>query len=164
MRAVSNALSVSYLRETSIDQLMGKLASLREEHGDRAVLRAIHFLRDNERVAQQVEALESGDFEEFKRLIIESGHSSFEYLQNVYAPCNIAEQGLSLALCLAQGMLSGNGAWRVHGGGFAGTTQNFVPSPLLNEFCDLMESVFGKGSCHVLTIRPVGGVCLDSLI
>lgn len=164
MKAISNSLGVSYLRETTIEKLTENIAALRKEHGDRAILRAIHFMRDNQRVLNQVKALESGDFEEFKRLIIESGHSSFEYLQNVFATGNVAEQGLSLALCLAQGMLSGHGAWRVHGGGFAGTTQNFVPSALLDEFCETMEGVFGKGSCHVLKIRPVGGVCLESLI
>lgn len=143
---------------------MENLPELRRLHGDRAVLRAIHFLRDNQRVARQVSALECGDFDQFKNLIIESGHSSFEYLQNIYASSNTKEQGLSLALCLAQGMLSGHGAWRVHGGGFAGTTQNFVPGELLEPFFEMMESVFGKNSCHVLTIRPVGGICLDSLI
>jgi galactokinase len=164
MKAVSNSLGVSFLRETSIDNLMKKIPEIRQQHGDRAVLRAFHFLRDNERVKLQVEALENNDFEEFKRLIIESGHSSFEYLQNVYTSNNVREQGLSLALCLAQGVLSGKGAWRVHGGGFAGTTQNFVPSNLLDEFRKQIESVFGEGSCHVLSIRPDGGVCLDSLI
>ncbi len=165
MKAVSNSLGVNYLRETSMDKLMSKIAELREQHGDRAVLRSIHFMRDNQRVTRQVYALESGDFEEFKMLIIESGHSSFEYLQNVYAACNVAEQGLSLALCIAQGMLGGGlGAWRVHGGGFAGTTQNFVPTALLDSFRSSMESVFGKGSCHVLNIRPVGGICLDMLM
>ena len=163
MKAVSDSLGVSYLRETTIEKLMDKLPELRQLHGDRAILRAIHFLRDNERVVRQVSVLESGDFEEFRRLIVESGHSSFEYLQNVYAACNPTEQGLSLALCLAQGLLGGQGAWRVHGGGFAGTTQNFVPAGLLKEFCDVMENAFGKNSCHVLNIRPIGGVCLDSL-
>lgn len=163
MKAVSKSLGVNYLRETNMDTLLKNLSLLRKKHGDRAVLRAIHFLRDNQRVSYQVKALESGDFDKFLRLIIESGHSSFEYLQNVYSSCNANEQGLSLALCLAQGMLDGKGAWRVHGGGFAGTTQNFVPSSLLPMFYSQIESVFGKGSCHVLTIRPVGGVCLDSL-
>ena len=127
MKAISNSLGVSYLRETTIEKLTENIAALRKEHGDRAILRAIHFMRDNQRVLNQVKALESGDFEEFKRHIIESGHSSFEYLQNVFATGNVAEQGLSLALCLAQGMLSGHGAWRVHGGGFAGTTTEFCP-------------------------------------
>ncbi len=163
MKAVSESLGVSYLRETSMEKLMNNLPELRKQNGDRAVLRAIHFLRENQRVTRQVKALKSGDFNEFCRLITESGHSSFEYLQNVYASCNVSEQGLSLALCLAQEMLSGHGAWRVHGGGFAGTTQNFVPCELLESFCSVMGDVFGKNSCHVLKIRPVGGVELDYL-
>ncbi len=163
MKAVSKSLGVNFLRETNMDMLLKSLPLVRKNHGDRAALRAIHFLRDNQRVSSQVNALQSGDFDEFLRLVIESGHSSFEYLQNVYSISNTNEQGLSLALCLAQGILDGEGAWRVHGGGFAGTTQNFVPSSLLPMFCSQIESVFGKGSCHVLTIRPVGGVCLDNL-
>lgn len=96
--------------------------------------------------------------------MVESGHSSFEYLQNVYAACDVKFQGLSLALALAQRALDGCGAWRVHGGGFGGTTQNFVPTGKLEEFRALMEGVFGPGSCHVLSIRPLGGICLDSLL
>lgn len=164
MKAVANTLGVSYLRETSVGELMKKIPEIRRLYGDRAVLRALHFLRENERVTQQVKALENNDFEEFKRLVIESGHSSFEYLQNVFTTKNVKEQGLSLALCIAQGVLNCKGAWRVHGGGFAGTTQNFVPSDLLEEFCSQIEMVFGEESCHVLSIRPVGGVCLDTLL
>lgn len=163
MKAVASSLGVSVLRETSMEMLMENLPALRAKLGDRAVLRAIHFLRENERARQQVAALESGDFGEFRRLVVESGHSSFEYLQNVYASSYLQEQGLSLALCLAQGLLEERGAWRVHGGGFAGTTLNFVPEDLLDEFLREMECAFGKGSCHVLTIRPFGGVCLNAL-
>lgn len=157
MRAVAASLGVEYLRETTMDKLLAAIPALRKAHGDRAVLRAIHFLGDNERVAKQVAALNAGDFEEFKRLIIESGHSSFEYLQNVYSVSDVEFQGLSIALALAQLELDGCGAWRVHGGGFGGTTQNFVPEDRLDAFRRRMESVFGPGSCHVLSIRPVGG-------
>ena len=163
MKAVAASLGVSVLRETDMPTLMAHLPALRQQHGDRAVLRAIHFLRENERVARQVEALERGDFEAFKRMVIESGRSSFEYLQNVYAACNVREQGMSIALALAEGILSGCGAWRVHGGGFGGTTANFVPTEKLAEFCSAIEGVFGKGSCHVLRIRPYGGVRVDTL-
>lgn len=163
MKAVSESLGVSFLRQAGLDMIFDRLPELRLKHGDRAVLRAIHYFRDNLRVENQAAALERGDFETFKRLIVESGHSSFEYLQNVYAAGNPCEQGLSIALCIAQGILGDKGAWRVHGGGFAGTTQNFVPSKLLPEFLCKMENVFGKGTCHVLTIRPVGGVSLDSI-
>lgn len=163
MKAVAKSLGVDYLRQTDMAMLLKNIPALRQQHGDRAVLRAIHFLRDNARVPQQVAALRAGDFERFKQLVIASGHSSFEYLQNVYAPCAVEEQGMSLALALAQGVLDGCGAWRVHGGGFGGTTQNFVPLGKLEEFRTVMESVFGVGSCHVLSIRPCGGVCVDRL-
>ncbi len=162
MRAVAHSLGVEYLRDASLSLLIPQIPALRRLHGDRAVLRAMHFLEENGRVVRQVEALESGNFEEFKRLVIESGHSSFEYLQNVYAPGDPANQGLSLALCLAQLHLNGRGAWRVHGGGFGGTTQNFVPDDRLASFRDTMETVFGKGSCHSLTIRPCGGIRVEA--
>ena len=164
MKAVAASLGVTFLRETTREQLMAKLPQLRKLHGDRAVLRSLHFLGDNDRVVRQVAALTSGDFDEFKRLIIESGHSSFEYLQNVYPVCDVQFQGLSLALCLAQQVLDGHGAWRVHGGGFGGTTQNFVPEDLLETFRSTMENVFGAGSCHVLTIRPLGGICVEDYL
>ena len=163
MKAVAASLGVPVLRQTSMAALLADIATLRERHGDRAVLRAIHFLQENDRVTQQVAALRAGDFEAFKKLIIASGNSSFEYLQNVYAVCNIEEQGMSLALALAQTVLDGCGAWRVHGGGFGGTTQNFVPLDKLEEFKGIIEQVFGAGSCHVLSIRPCGGVSLDAL-
>jgi galactokinase len=163
MRMVASSLGVEYMRETTMEALLANIATLRERHGDRAVLRAIHFLRDNARVVEQVAALRRGDFDSFKALVIESGNSSFEYLQNVYPNCNVEEQGMSLALALAQGVLQGNGAWRVHGGGFGGTTQNFVPLDKLDEFKTVIEGVFGEGTCHVLNIRPCGGVCVDKL-
>lgn len=163
MKAVARSLGAEYLRQTDLPTLMAELPRLRQEHGDRAVLRALHFLRENDRVAEQVTALRAGDFEGFKALVLASGHSSFEYLQNVYAACAVEDQGMSLALALAQGILEGRGAWRVHGGGFGGTTQNFVPLDLLEKFRAAMESVFGAGSCHVLNIRPYGGVCVDRI-
>ncbi len=161
MKKISEELGVSFLREASYEELLPKIPSLRANHGDRAVLRALHFLGDNERVYKEVTALKKGDFEAFKQLIIESGHSSFEYLQNIYANAAVNHQGISLALALAQRVLNGKGAWRVHGGGFGGTTQNFVPDQLVEEFTETMETVFGKGSCHILSIRPLGGVCVS---
>lgn len=161
MKTISNELGVPFLRDTSYEELLVKIHSLRKTCGDRAVLRTLHFLGDNERVGKEVTALQEGDFETFKQLIIESGHSSFEYLQNIYANALVQQQDVSLALALAQQVLNGSGAWRVHGGGFGGTTQNFVPDHLLKEFTETMESVFGKGSCHILSIRPLGGVCIS---
>ncbi|MCI9413706.1 MAG: galactokinase [Clostridiales bacterium] len=164
MKAVARSFGADTLRGLTVDQILGQIGALREAHGDRAVLRALHFLNENERVERQVEALEAGDFDRFKQLIIESGHSSFEYLQNVYTVSDVRFQGLSLALCVAQMLLRDCGAWRVHGGGFGGTTQNFVPEDKLDGFCDSMERVFGKSSCHILTIRPWGGISIDKML
>lgn len=164
MMAVAASLGVSHLREASLDELLGAVPALRREHGDRAVLRAMHFYGDDERVALQVAALEQEDFGAFLRLVTESGHSSFEYLQNVFSTATVRDQGLSLALCLAQRQLDGVGAWRVHGGGFGGTTFNVVPESRLERFRTSLEAVFGPGSCHVLRIRPYGGICLDTLL
>lgn len=164
MTAIASSLGVSHLRDASLDRLLNAIPALRRDHGDRAVLRALHFFSDDERVARQVAALERGDFDTFLRLVTESGHSSFEYLQNVFSTAAVREQGLSLALCLAQRQLEGNGAWRVHGGGFGGTTLNIVPESHLECFRTSLEAVFGTGSCHVLRIRPYGGICLDAML
>ena len=123
----------------------------------------MHFFDDNERVAREVEALKADDLEAFKRLLIESGRSSFMYLQNVYSPAHVEEQGVSLALALCERYLGQpgageGGAWRVHGGGFAGTVQSLVPLAQMDGFVQKMEAVFGAGSCHRLAVRPVGGV------
>ncbi|MBR2405692.1 MAG: galactokinase [Clostridia bacterium] len=158
MKSVSNLLGVNYLRETTYEAFLEKLPQIRESCGDRAALRAMHFFGDNERVAKEVAALENDDFTAFCRLVIDSGHSSFEYLQNIYSNADVRFQGLSLALALAQRVLGGEGACRVHGGGFGGTTQNFVPTHKVPEFVKTMEAVFGEGSCHILSIRPCGGV------
>ncbi len=163
MKAIAADMGVSVLRETTLEAVLPRIPALRKAHGDRAVLRALHFLYENERVLDEVAALKNGDFEAFKQLVIASGNSSFQYLQNVYAACDVSEQGMSLALALAQHILDGKGAWRVHGGGFGGTTQNFVPTALLPAFRECIESVFGEGSCHVLHIRPYGGVCVDKI-
>ena len=117
----------------------------------------MHFYGDNARVEKEVAALKAGDFEEFKKCIIESGRSSYMYNQNVYTCKAPTDQPVSLALAISEEILSGKGAWRVHGGGFAGTIQAFVPNDLLSEYKERIESVFGEGSCYVLAIRPVGG-------
>ncbi len=159
MREIADSMGCEYLRETSLSAVLEKAAELRAKHGDRALLRAVHFLKENERVGKQVDALRENDFSRFLKLVIESGESSYCYLQNVYSCSNPKEQGLSVALCLAEDLLSDKGgAWRVHGGGFGGTTQNFVPLSMLESFQNRMEAVFGAGSCHVLSIRPYGGI------
>ena len=118
---------------------------------------ALHFFADNKRAQDEGKALAEGDFNKFLTLINESGNSSFKYLQNVYSNRFPNEQGLSLALALTERFLGGKGACRVHGGGFAGTIQAFVPMDILDEYKNMIESVFGEGNCYILNIRPIGG-------
>ncbi len=159
MKAVAAHFGKAVLREVDESDLVAAIPVLREKVGDRAVLRAFHFLNENKRVLKQTEALSAGDLDAFFTEVISSGRSSFCYLQNVYTSKNLTEQGLSLALCLAEGYLAGKkAAWRVHGGGFAGTIQAFVPTSEVEGFRALMDSVFGEGKCIVLRIRPEGAV------
>ncbi len=156
-RAVSEFFGKKVLREVDTDEFYSSLAELRKAVGDRAVLRAIHFFNDNQRAIDEKLALKTGRFEDFLKISKNSGRSSFQFLQNVYSPSNAQEQGLSLALALASKALEHRGAYRVHGGGFAGTIQAFVPDDLLQNYLNIMKSVFGEKSCYVLNIRPVGG-------
>lgn len=157
MESVAKALGKDVLREISFADFKQAVPSLLGRVSDRALLRAFHFYRENIRVEKAVSALESSNFDQFKKIINESGRSSYMYNQNVFTPKDPAEQKISLALCISEEVLGVNGAYRVHGGGFAGTIQAFVPNELLQEYKTAMEDVFGKGSCHVLIIRPVGG-------
>jgi len=159
MKAVAACFGESCLRRVRPEQIVQELPRLREEVSDRAIMRAMHFFQENTRVVKQVEALESDDLNAFFDAIISSGRSSFMYLQNVYA--NQEDQSLSLALCLAEDKLKGKGAWRIHGGGFAGTTLNFVPVCELDAFISEMESAFGEHSCQILDIRPEGAAYLE---
>ena len=134
------------------------IPALRLECGDRAVMRCIHFYQDNARVPRQVAALREGNFEEFLRLISESGRSSWMYLQNVVPAGYKEHQDVAVSLALCEHYLQGRGAFRVHGGGFAGTVQAFVPFDLLDAFRSGMDAALGQGACHVLSIRPQGGV------
>ncbi len=147
-----------YLREIPEEQFYRELPALRKEAGDRSVLRAIHVYEDHKRVSMQVAALEEGRFEDFKKLIIASGRSSFQYLQNVYSNSEVRNQGLSVALALSEKILSDKGAWRVHGGGFAGTIQAFVPDEMVESYRAEMDRVFGEGACYVLKVRKYGGM------
>ena len=158
MKAAARCFGQEYLRGITAEQLTEKAGEIRRAAGDRAAMRAFHFVNEDARVPKQVAALKEDRMEDFLRLIIESGRSSFMYLQNIYAPG--ADQSLSLALCLAENLLEGKGAWRIHGGGFAGTTLNFVPAGMIGEFKKVMESTFGEGCCHVLNIRPEGAAWL----
>ena len=131
---------------------------LRESCGDRAVMRCIHFYQENARVPRQVAALQAGDFDEFLRLIGQSGRSSWMYLQNVIPAGYKTHQDVAVSLALCEHYLQGRGAFRVHGGGFAGTVQAFVPFDLLDSFRAGIDAALGEGACHVLSIRPQGGV------
>lgn len=157
MKKIASHFGKDFLRELSKENIMQNIAVLREKYGDRAVLRALHFMDDNERVTKEADSLKNGSFDDFLKLVKESGRSSYMYLQNVYASSAPDEQGLSTALYIAEQVLDGEGAFRVHGGGFAGTIQAFVPESRLEAFRSEMEKVFGEGSCYVLSIRPVGG-------
>ncbi|MBP9873790.1 MAG: hypothetical protein KBC60_07115 [Haliscomenobacter sp.] len=161
MKAVARELGQPHLRKVTLESFLPQIPALREKTGDRAVLRALHFLEENERVVSQVAALESGHFPEFLRLVSASGKSSFQWLQNIYTPQNIREQGVTLALALSDLYISrlGEGACRVHGGGFAGTIQAFLPTRAVPAYVGLMEPVFGKGAVNVLHIRDQGIVC-----
>lgn len=161
MKAVAAKLGVPVLRKTDREALDKALAedgtSLREDPGDRAIMRAYHFFAENERVAAQVEALKKGDVCGFLSGVTASGNSSFKFLQNVYTTKNVGEQGLSLALCLAERMTGEfGGACRVHGGGFAGTIQAFIPTDRTAEFAARMDSIFGAGATHILSVRKNG--------
>jgi galactokinase len=131
---------------------------LRWEVGDRAALRAFHFFEENRRVAEQVKALNGHDFERFLVLVNESGQSSWALLQNCFSCMTPTVQSIPLALTLSAQILGQRGAWRVHGGGFAGTVQVFVPRDLLREYVNGMERVFGRGACRRLEVRPMGAV------
>lgn len=160
MRKVAEALGVTHLRDASEADFYSKLSELRQEFGDKAVLRAAHFFEENDRVSYAAEALRSNRTADFLRLIRESGHSSYEQLQNIYSDRKPNEQAISVALCVAKKVLGTNGSFRVHGGGFAGTIQAFVPDSLLSNFVSLMESTLGKGCCYVLKIRSAGSICI----
>lgn len=157
MKGVAALFDKKALRGLTEDDIISKLPEIREKLGDRAALRAIHFIRENDRVKEQKDALLSGDIDTFLKLANGSGDSSYKYLQNVYTTKNPSEQGLSLALCMTEGFLKGRkAAYRVHGGGFAGTVQAYVPAALTDEYKSNMERIFGPDSCSVLHVRAEG--------
>jgi galactokinase len=161
MKSVATALGAKVLRDVSLAQIVEAIPALRDKTGDRAILRAYHFQGDNQRVAEQVEALEKNHFQSFLSMVIESGYSSYMYNQNIFPVNNVKEQGVSLALALSEMVLKGRGAWRVHGGGFAGTIQAFVPQHLLPKYISTLEHVFGEGACKKLFIRDKGSVRVE---
>jgi galactokinase len=158
MQAVANAFGKEYLRGISSDEMERSLPELHQKLSERALIRAMHFLRENQRVDDLKQALKQGDFEAFKRIVAASGRSSFMYLQNIYSAKNPTSQAISLALCIAEEILGENAAFRVHGGGFGGTIQAYVPRELSEKYCAAMERIFGKGCCFALQIRDCGPI------
>ena len=159
-RAVAAVCGGEVLRDVPFETFLAKLPECRRQCGDRAVLRAFHVYADNDRVAKQVAALHDGDFGTFLCLVNESGRSSWEYLQNVIPAGYKEHQEVGVTIAAAKHLLGDKGAVRVHGGGFAGTVQAFVPVEMLDEFKAGMEAILGEGRCHVLSIRPEGGAVL----
>ena len=158
MKAVAERMGKEVLTQIDESDFYAKLPELRNACGDRAVMRCIHFYQENARVPRQVEALRRGDFGTFLALVKESGYSSYMYLQNVIPAGYTAHQDVAVSLALCDHFLQGRGAYRVHGGGFAGTVQAFVPFDLLDSFRAGIDAALGEGACHVLSIRPQGGV------
>ena len=158
IKAVAKYMGKEVLTQIDEADFYARLPELRKICGDRAVMRCIHFYQENARVPKQVEALRSEDFDTFLRLIKESGYSSYMYLQNVIPAGYTAHQDVAVSLALCDHFLQGRGAYRVHGGGFAGTVQAFVPFDLLDSFRSGIDAALGEGACHVLSIRPQGGV------
>ena len=161
MKAVCEYFGKDVVTEIPEEDFYAAIPALREKCGDRAVMRVIHEYNENRRVPQQVDCLESGDFEGFLRLTKESGYSSWMYLQNVVPAGYVKQQAMAVALGLCEHYLQGRGAYRVHGGGFAGTVQAFVPFDLLDSFRAGIDAALGEGACHVLSIRPQGGVEME---
>jgi galactokinase len=166
MKSVADAFGKNVCRDIDRDELVPKIKELRPKIGDRAVLRALHFLDENERIPRQVEALNRGDFKEFLGLVRESGDSSSKLLQNIYSSKHVEEQGVTLALALTENYIStiSDGACRVHGGGFAGTIQVFLPNEAVDHYTKFMESVFGEGKIVALNTRPRGSLYLNPFL
>lgn len=158
LKRVCQFFGKDVLREIPEADFLGALPQLRHQVPDRAILRAVHFYQENSRVQRQAQALRDGDFDAFLRLVSESGRSSWMYLQNITPAGATEHQDVAVALALCDTLLRGRGAFRVHGGGFAGTVQAFVPLEMLDSFKEGMERVLGEGKCHVLSIRSEGGI------
>ncbi|MGN0527101.1 MAG: galactokinase [Acutalibacteraceae bacterium] len=157
MNSVAEYFGKKVLREVEEGEVFKNIGSIREKTGDRAIERAIHFYNENKRVERLSDALSKGDFEEFKNIIIESGKSSYMYNQNCFTLSEPGSQPVALALCVMEELLKGKGAYRVHGGGFAGTVQAFVPIDETENFVSVMEGIFGKNRCYILKVRSHGG-------
>ena len=161
MKKVAQVFGKEVLREVDEKLFMENIAKVREKCGDRAILRAMHFYADNNRAILEAEALKKGDFKKFLEIVTESGKSSYMYLQNVSVCGSSTHQAVGLVLALCDKFLENKGAYRVHGGGFAGTVQAFVPLNMVTEFKTKIEKAIGKDCCHILSIRPVGGIRIE---
>ena len=161
MKKVAQVFGKDVLREVDEKLFMENIAKVREKCGDRAILRAMHFYADNNRAILEAEALKKGDFKKFLEIVTESGKSSYMYLQNVSVCGSSTHQAVGLVLALCDKFLENKGAYRVHGGGFAGTVQAFVPLNMVTEFKTKIEKAIGKDCCHILSIRPVGGIRIE---
>lgn len=159
MCAVASMCGKQFMRDVDLGVLMDKMPDIRKKYGDRAAIRALNFIDENHRVLSAKAALSAGDMQGFKKLIIQSGRGSYMYLQNVVSGHNPREQGLALSLMMSERILLARGAWRVHGGGFAGTILTFVPNDMSEEYSSIMESIFGQGSCIKIRARKYGGYC-----
>lgn len=161
LKALSAHFGKDVLRDIPEETFFAKLPEIRHRISDRAILRAIHFYQENRRVQAQAEALKRNDFAAFLEMVKQSGRSSWMYLQNITPAGETVHQDMALALAMCDTLLQGKGAFRVHGGGFAGTVLAFVPVDMLASFQAGMEAVFGAGSCHVLSIRSDGGIRIN---
>ncbi len=161
MQAVANAFDQEYLRQVNEADFEAALPELHQKLSERALIRAYHYFEENKRVDALHDALQARDFEQFKQIVIASGQSSYMYLQNIYSDKKPTAQAISLALCITQKMLAGKGAWRVHGGGFGGTIQAYVPMDTVDRYVAEMNRVFGEKSSCVLQIRPCGPVRVE---
>ena len=159
-KAVAALCGAQVLRDVDFETFIRQIPACRQQLGDRAVLRAMHFFADNARVPQQIQALKDKDYAKFLALVNESGHSSWEYLQNVSPTGAVGEQAVAITIAVCKQILAGRGAVRVHGGGFAGTVQAFVPVDMVASFKEQAEAILGKDACKVMLIRPAGGICI----
>ena len=158
MKKVEAFFGKEVLLGLTVDDILENIVKVREQVGDRGVLRALHFIRENERVQKEVSYLSDEDIEGFLKTVAASGNSSYKYLQNVYSNADVQHQNVSLALAISEDFLGDNGVSRVHGGGFAGTIQAFVKNDIVIEYQKIMDKVFGQGACSVLKIRKYGGM------
>ena len=158
MRQAAEFFGKEFLREVDSREFYKNISKVREKCGDRPVLRALHFFEEDKRVEREAAALNAGDFQKFLDTVKESGNSSFKYLQNIYTNKDVQNQSVSIGLAVSDSILEGHGVCRVHGGGFAGTIQAFVADDFVEEYRETLDGVYGAGSCHVLKIRPFGGI------